>query len=291
MRAADWCNAPNWVRIRRFCDQGRRHGRSGGQIDRQPATRSEARVPQHPCHPDCPLPDAARRVGLDPAPDQRRADVPGRPAVRALPLPAESRLRAEFRELPRDRLALVRKARAARADLGLPASLLRRPAPPADGPRHRRRQGCRAHVGGHRAGDQPHADAGHRAQAVRTVLTTVTTMTTRKIVVGAHYGLRDWLAQRFTAVTMAVYTLVLLGWLFTLPELTYGTWAGMFASDWMKVLTLLALIALTWHAWVGVRDIYMDYIKPIALRVALQVLTIVLLLGYACWAAIILWSV
>jgi len=116
-------------------------------------------------------------------------------------------------------------------------------------------------------------------------------MTTRKIVVGAHYGLRDWLAQRFTAVTMAVYTLVLLGWLFALPELTYGTWAGMFASNWMKVLTLLALIALTWHAWVGVRDIYMDYVKPIALRVALQVFTIVLLLGYACWAAIILWSV
>ena len=44
-------------------------------------------------------------------------------------------------------------------------------------------------------------------------------MTTKRIVVGAHYGMRDWLAQRFTAVTMAVYTLVLLGWLVMLPEL------------------------------------------------------------------------
>lgn len=116
-------------------------------------------------------------------------------------------------------------------------------------------------------------------------------MTTKRIIVGAHYGLRDWLAQRFTAVVMAVYTLVLLGWLLALPDLSYGTWAGMFASAWMKVLTLVALLALAWHAWIGVRDIFMDYIKPIALRLALQVITIVLLLGYASWAAIILWSV
>lgn len=116
-------------------------------------------------------------------------------------------------------------------------------------------------------------------------------MTTKRIVVGAHYGMRDWLAQRFTAVTMAVYTLVLLGWLVMLPELSYGTWAGMFASGWMKVLTLLALIALAWHAWIGVRDIFMDYIKPTGLRLFLLIATIVALVGYAIWAIMILWSV
>lgn len=116
-------------------------------------------------------------------------------------------------------------------------------------------------------------------------------MTNERIIVGAHYGKRDWLAQRFTAVVMAVYTIVLLGWLLTVPELNYGSWAGIFASRWMKVMTFLAVLALAWHAWVGVRDIYMDYVKPIALRLALQVLTIVLLLGYAAWALLILWSV
>ncbi len=116
-------------------------------------------------------------------------------------------------------------------------------------------------------------------------------MTTKRIVVGAHYGLRDWLAQRFTAVVMAVYTLVLLGWLLTLPELSYGAWAGMFASTWMKTLTLVALLALAWHAWIGVRDVFMDYVKPVWLRLALQVATIVALLGYAAWAVQILWSV
>ena len=116
-------------------------------------------------------------------------------------------------------------------------------------------------------------------------------MTTKRLIVGAHYGLRDWLAQRITAGILVVYTLVLLGWLFALPELSYGSWAGMFASTWMKVLTLLALVSLVWHAWVGVRDIFMDYIKPTGLRLFLLIGTIVALVGYAIWAIMILWSV
>jgi len=116
-------------------------------------------------------------------------------------------------------------------------------------------------------------------------------MTTRRIVVGAHYGLKDWLAQRITAIVLALYTVVLLVALLFLPELNYGSWAGLFASSWMKVLTLVALIALVWHAWIGVRDIYMDYLKSTAARLFLQVATIVALVGYACWAVIILWRV
>ena len=59
----------------------------------------------------------------------------------------------------------------------------------------------------------------------------------------------------------------------------------------MKVLTLLALIALAWHAWIGVRDIFMDYVRSTALRLVLQVATIVALVAYALWAVIILWRV
>ena len=116
-------------------------------------------------------------------------------------------------------------------------------------------------------------------------------MTTSRIVVGAHYGLRDWLAQRISAVVLVVYTLLLLGTVVLLPELNYGTWAGLFASVWMKVATLLAVLALVYHAWVGVRDIFMDYIKPTGVRLFLQVVTVVALVGYACWAVIILWRV
>jgi succinate dehydrogenase / fumarate reductase membrane anchor subunit len=116
-------------------------------------------------------------------------------------------------------------------------------------------------------------------------------MTTKRIVVGAHYGMRDWLAQRVSAVLLAIYTLVLLVSLLLTPQLTYGTWAGLFASSWMKVLTLMAILSLTYHAWIGVRDIFMDYVKATGLRLLLQVCTIVALIAYACWAVIILWRV
>jgi len=116
-------------------------------------------------------------------------------------------------------------------------------------------------------------------------------MTTRRIVTGAHYGLKDWLAQRVTAVILLIYTVVLLGTVLFTAELSYGVWAVLFSQAWMKVATLLAVVALIWHAWVGVRDIYMDYIKPTGVRLFLQVATVLALVGYALWAVIILWRV
>ena len=113
----------------------------------------------------------------------------------------------------------------------------------------------------------------------------------KRIVTGAGYGFRDWLAQRVTAVILLVYTLILLGAVVFTAELSYGVWAGLFAQAWMKVATLLAVVALIWHAWVGIRDIYMDYIKPTGVRLFLQVLTVLALVAYALWAVIILWRV
>ncbi|MBU6503303.1 MAG: succinate dehydrogenase, hydrophobic membrane anchor protein [Burkholderiaceae bacterium] len=113
---------------------------------------------------------------------------------------------------------------------------------------------------------------------------------TKRIVVGAHYGLRDWLAQRITAGLMALFTLLVLAQVvFSRGPIGYDTWAGIFAAQWMKVLTFVVIVALLYHAWVGVRDILMDYIKPFALRLALQIFSIVWLLGCAGWAIQVLW--
>ena len=112
----------------------------------------------------------------------------------------------------------------------------------------------------------------------------------KRVVVGAHYGMRDWLSQRVTAVLMALFTVLLLvQLLFSKGPIGYDTWAGIFSSQWMKVLTFTIFVALGWHAWVGVRDIWMDYIKPVALRLALQVFTIVWLIGCMGWAIQVLW--
>lgn len=114
-------------------------------------------------------------------------------------------------------------------------------------------------------------------------------MTTQRIVVGAHYGLKDWLAQRVSAVVLAVYSLILFFAWVTAGSLDHAGWSGIFDSAWMKVATLVAMLALAWHAWIGVRDIYMDYIKPTWIRLSLQVATIIVLIGYAVWTVTILW--
>jgi succinate dehydrogenase / fumarate reductase membrane anchor subunit len=111
----------------------------------------------------------------------------------------------------------------------------------------------------------------------------------RRVVTGAHYGMRDWLSQRVTACLMAVFTVVLLAQLLLGGPLGYDRWAGIFSSQWMKVLTFVTLLSLGWHAWVGMRDIWMDYIKPAALRLVLQVATIVWLVGCMGWAVQVLW--
>lgn len=111
-----------------------------------------------------------------------------------------------------------------------------------------------------------------------------------RVVTGAHYGLRDWLMQRITSVVMAGYAVFFALYFLAKSPQSYAAWRAMFAPQWIRVLTMLFFVSLLLHAWVGVRDIFMDYIKPAGLRLLLQVLTIVALAGYAIWAGAILWG-
>lgn len=108
---------------------------------------------------------------------------------------------------------------------------------------------------------------------------------------GAHYGVRDWLIQRFSAVVMVVYTFILLSYWFMQTPMDYVVWRSLFSREWMRYATLLFALSLFLHAWVGVRDILMDYIKPMAVRLALHILVIIALLLYAMWTIGILWSI
>jgi succinate dehydrogenase / fumarate reductase membrane anchor subunit len=106
----------------------------------------------------------------------------------------------------------------------------------------------------------------------------------KRVVVGAHYGLRDWLAQRVTAALIALVQVVL-----GAGDIGYDKWAGIFSPQWMKALTFAVIVALIYHVWIGVRDIWMDYIKPVGLRLVLQVFTIVWLVACGGWAIQVLW--
>jgi len=111
----------------------------------------------------------------------------------------------------------------------------------------------------------------------------------RRVIVGAHYGFRDWLGQRVTAVVMAVYTVVFLVALAAAAPADYAAWRVFFAQGWLRFATLIFFVSLFYHAWIGVRDILMDYIKPVWLRLVLEVIVILVLVGYGGWAVQILW--
>jgi succinate dehydrogenase / fumarate reductase membrane anchor subunit len=112
----------------------------------------------------------------------------------------------------------------------------------------------------------------------------------KREIVGAHYGLRDWLAQRVTAVIMAVYTVLILSAVAGLPQMDYRHWKVLWQTPLVRYASVLFMVSLLLHAWIGVRNILMDYVKDPALRLTLYVLVIGALLGYAAWSVQILWG-
>lgn len=110
-----------------------------------------------------------------------------------------------------------------------------------------------------------------------------------RIVVGAHYGLKDWLAQRVTAVVMAIYTLIMIAAVFGGAVSSQDAWRGFMSNGLIRFITFLFIVSLGYHAWIGIRDIWMDYVKSTSVRVTLHVLTLLALIGYAGWAIQIIW--
>jgi len=108
--------------------------------------------------------------------------------------------------------------------------------------------------------------------------------------VGAHYGWKDWLVQRVTAVVMVVYTILVLAIALWHGGIDYPLWQALFADNAFKLVTFVFMLAVCWHAWIGARDIWMDYIKPVGLRLALEVLTVLALIAYVGWTIQLLWG-
>lgn len=104
-------------------------------------------------------------------------------------------------------------------------------------------------------------------------------------------GMRLWLAQRLSAVAMAAYLLLLVLLVLLKQPQDYQGWYALMSPWWWRVLTLLFFVSLMMHAWLGVRDVFKDYIFNLRLRAVLQITVDVLLIVYLIWAGFILWSV
>jgi succinate dehydrogenase membrane anchor subunit len=111
-----------------------------------------------------------------------------------------------------------------------------------------------------------------------------------KFPVGAHYGLRDWLSQRVTAIVITLYTALFFGVVLWQGGLDYPVWKTLVAGNVFRIMTFLFMVALFVHTWVGVRNILMDYAKPTSVRLTLQIVVVCVLIAYAGWTIQILWG-
>jgi succinate dehydrogenase / fumarate reductase membrane anchor subunit len=111
-----------------------------------------------------------------------------------------------------------------------------------------------------------------------------------KSATGSHTGTGTWLVQRATAVALALALPVLIAYFLAALPADFAGWQALFAPSWLRVLMLLAAAALALHAWVGMRDIFMDYVRPMGLRLALYLAVIATLAGSVAWLAAVLWS-
>ena len=110
-----------------------------------------------------------------------------------------------------------------------------------------------------------------------------------RIIVGAHYGLKDWLAQRISAIVMAAYSLYIGIAMASGGVASYESWRALMSGNLTRFATFLFIVSVCYHAWIGIRDIWMDYVTSVAVRLTLHVLTILALVGCAGWAVQILW--
>jgi len=113
----------------------------------------------------------------------------------------------------------------------------------------------------------------------------------KKPVTGSHSGTGWWLVQRFSAVALLFSALILWLAFLQLPSLDYASWSALFQSNVVRLLVWLLVASLCLHAWVGLRDVLMDYVKPVALRLAFNLLFTLTLILCVVWTTSILWGV
>jgi succinate dehydrogenase / fumarate reductase membrane anchor subunit len=103
-------------------------------------------------------------------------------------------------------------------------------------------------------------------------------------------GIHDWLLLRAAAMVMTLYVMYILGFIVMSGTLTYDIWRGFFSSSFTKVFTLLTLFSILVHGWIGMWQVLTDYIKPLALRMMLQLVIVVALLVYAIYGTVVVWG-
>jgi succinate dehydrogenase / fumarate reductase membrane anchor subunit len=110
-------------------------------------------------------------------------------------------------------------------------------------------------------------------------------------------GVSDWIVQRFSAVILAAYTIFLVGYLMLNPGIDFATWQKLFSCTAMRIFTLLALLSVAAHGWIGLWAVITDYLtervlgpKALPLRMFILAIYAIVTFAYVAWGIQILWG-
>jgi len=100
----------------------------------------------------------------------------------------------------------------------------------------------------------------------------------------------EWLWQRLTAVYLGAFGIVLVVELLVHPVRDFTDWQRLFSHPLLRILWLLAFLAMFIHAWIGIRSVYMDYLHRFWLRFLANVVTATVLLACGVWLLLVLFG-
>lgn len=103
-------------------------------------------------------------------------------------------------------------------------------------------------------------------------------------------GLKDWLVQRVTAVYFGIYSFFILGFIVFHSPLNYAQWSELFHCGYFQIASVIALTAVSLHAWIGIWTVTTDYIKCSMIRISLQLFVVFWLLCQYIWGLMIVWG-
>ena len=104
-------------------------------------------------------------------------------------------------------------------------------------------------------------------------------------------GVHDFILLRASAIVLALYTLFLAGFFIVTPEVTYDVWKSLFSGLCFKTFSILAILAVLIHAWIGIWQVLSDYVKCTRVRGGLQFIFAVTLLAYFVSGMLTVWGV
>ncbi len=107
----------------------------------------------------------------------------------------------------------------------------------------------------------------------------------------SHRGLADWLIQRVTSLLVGTYAVGIFVYILKYQPISFSQWHTLFHYTAVKVITLIVIFSILWHAWIGLWTVFTDYVNNTRVRIALQTLVMILLITYLIWGFYILWMV